>query len=89
MPTDRPRHTITETDEIAEALDDAARHWPTDHDARGRLLVQLVKEGHRVIVDQHSGGLARRRKAIQATSGALTGLYPEGYLDELRGDWPE
>jgi hypothetical protein len=28
MPTARPRHMITETDDITAALDAAARRWP-------------------------------------------------------------
>ncbi len=89
MPTSRPRHTITETDDIARALDDAARRWPADSAARGRLLVALAKEGHRAIADEHGAQLVRRQGAIEATSGALTGCYPDGYLEELRRDWPE
>ena len=26
--------------------------------------------------------------AIERTGGALTGAFPEGYLEQLRGDWP-
>ena len=31
----------------------------------------------------------RRRSAIAALSGSLTGVYEPGYLDTLRQDWPE
>ena len=31
----------------------------------------------------------RRRTAIAALSGSLTGVYEPGYLDDLRNDWPE
>lgn len=30
-----------------------------------------------------------RRKAIEDTAGVLAGIYPPGYLEELRRDWPE
>jgi hypothetical protein len=88
MPTSRPRHTITETDSVARALDDAARRWPTDATARGRLLLRLLEEGHRVIRAEGEAERARRQEAVRRTRGALTGVYPRGYLSELRGDWP-
>ena len=81
MPTTRPRYTITESDELAQALDAAARRWPRE--PRGRLLVRLVDAGARALADQDED----RRAAVRRTSGALTGAYPEGYLDLLRDDW--
>ncbi len=30
-----------------------------------------------------------RRDSVARTSGALTGAYGDGYLAELRADWPE
>lgn len=88
MPTKRRRHLITETDPVARALDDAARRWPADRDNRARLLVRLVEEGRQAVVDQQASVVRERRAAVTRTSGALTGLYGEGYLDELRKDWP-
>lgn len=89
MPTARPRHSITETDDVARALEDAARHWPDHRERPGKLLLDLVYEGHRAIatVAQRTG--ADRRAAIERTGGALTGSYPAGYLERLRSDWPE
>lgn len=88
MPTARPRHMITETDEVARALDDAARQWPHDRERPTRLLLDLVREGHRAIAADIARATADRRAAIERTSGVLTGSYPPGYLDDLRGDWP-
>jgi hypothetical protein len=87
MPTTRPRHTITETEELARALDDAARRWPGER--RARLLVRLAEEGHRVVRAQGDAEAARRRAAVGRTRGAVSGAYGEGYLRRLRGDWPE
>lgn len=28
-----------------------------------------------------------RLRAVKETTGALTGAYPTGYLEELRGEW--
>ena len=89
MPTTRPRHLITETDQVAEALDDAARRWPEYSDSRAKLLVRLVEEGHRALTETKNTSRAARVVAIQQTSGALTGTYQADYLEQLREDWPE
>ena len=82
MPTTRQRHLITETEPVADALDAAALRWPDE--SRARLLVRLVEVGHRTLIEQG----AERSAAIRETSGALHGVYPVGYLDDLRQDWP-
>jgi hypothetical protein len=88
MPTTRPRHLITETDQVAQALDDAARRWPEDRESRAKLLVHLVEEGHRALLDQVDDRRRARLAAIKRTSGALSGVYDADYLERLREDWP-
>jgi hypothetical protein len=87
MPTTRPRLTITETDDVAAALDVAAGRWP-DVSSRRELLLRLVEQGREVIERDRAAEVDRRRAAIQETSGALTGAYEPGYLERLREDWP-
>ena len=87
MPTTRPRLTITETDEVAAALDAAAARWPEVR-SRRELLLRLVEEGREVIDRDRGDELARRRDAVRRTSGALTGAYEPGHLTRLRDDWP-
>jgi hypothetical protein len=87
MPTSRPRHTITETDELARALDDAAARWPEER-GRAGLLLRLAREGHRSIDRERENASADRRAAVHRTRGALTGAYPDGYLARLREEWP-
>jgi hypothetical protein len=87
MPTTRPRLTITETDDIAAALDAAASRWP-DVTSRRELLLRLVEQGREVIENERDDAVDRRRAAIRRTSGVLTGAYDPGYLDRLRDDWP-
>lgn len=80
---------ITETDEVAHALAVAASRWPDDRERPAKLLLDLVREGHRAIAEDEHRTVAQRRAAIERTSGVVAGVYPPGYLDQLRGDWPE
>jgi hypothetical protein len=86
MPTTRPRHFVTETDDLAEALDAAARHWPGL--SRPQLLVRLALEGHHAVAQQCAERRRRRVEAIRTYSGTLTGGYGPDYLEHLREDWP-
>ena len=88
MPTSRPRHTVTETQEVAQALDRAAHHWPEAASKRGKLLLRLVREGNRALEHAVNDERLRRQAAVERTAGALTGIYPTDYLKRLRDDWP-
>ena len=86
VPTARPRHFVTETDELAAALDEAARRWPTR--SRGQLLARLAIEGHRAAQQAHDERRQRRLAAVQRNSGVLTGVYGPDYLAALHQEWP-
>ena len=85
MPTTRRRHLITETDEIGEALDLAAERWPDEASSRAALMRRLLMEGHRSITDAQDHLREARRAALARTSGTLTGLFGDDYLEEPRG----
>jgi hypothetical protein len=80
---------ITETDQVAAAIDEAARRWPAESGGRARLLLLLVDEGYRCIRDERAQEAQRRRAAIARTSGSLTGIYDPDYRDRLRSEWAE
>ena len=80
---------MTETDEVARALADAARRWPEDRRRPSRLLIRLIHEGHRAVRAETDSETQRRQKVIERSEGAFTGMYGPNYLEELREDWPE
>ena len=86
MPTARPRHFVTETDDLAAALDDAARRWPGLR--RAQLLVRLALEGHHAAQQAHDERRRRRLEAVRKHRGCLTGAYGPDYLKHLRDEWP-
>lgn len=86
MPTTRPRHFVTETDELAEALDANADRWPEL--SRAQVLVRLALDGHhaaQLVVEEHR---RRRLAAVREHSGMLAGAYAPDHLERLREEWP-
>lgn len=86
MPTTRPRHFVTETDDLAAALDAAALRWPEL--SRPQLLVRLALEGDRATQQANEERRSRRLAAVRQHSGILTGAYGPDYLRKLREEWP-
>lgn len=84
MPTRRPRHTITETDEIAAALRDAALAWPELRGDRTALLRRLLDAGRNAV--HHD---AASPSPIRAAAGAGSGAYPRDARAALLAEWPE
>jgi hypothetical protein len=80
---------ITETDQVAAALDDAAERWPEERGNRPRLLLRLLEEGHRAVAGERRRRAEDHRQAVSETSGVLTGSYGDRYLADLRAEWPE
>lgn len=87
MATTRPRHTLTETDDVAAALDAAAERWPGH--SRSQLLRRLVDEGRRSLDADRTMRLEERRTALRDAAGSMTGVYRKDELARLRADWPE
>ena len=86
MPTNHPRHAITETEEISDALGLARRAWPDLADKPGALLRRLILEGRNTLAHRTAEEQLQRRQAVAETGGAFTGVFGVEYLKELRED---
>jgi hypothetical protein len=80
---------VTETDDVARALDAAGRIWPELRDNRAALLRRVLKRGSEAIEREDGDRRARRLAAIRAGAGVLTGGYPPNWREQLRDEWPD
>lgn len=87
MPTTRPRTQVTHTAEIEEALQIARSRWPDQ--SPSALITHLVVAGGHALRGEESRRSAAQRRRIDLVIDQFAGIYPEGYLRELREDWPE
>lgn len=78
---------VTETDELAAALDAAALRRPGL--ARSQLLARLALDGHRAARQAAQERTDRRRAALRDLGGMFTGRFGPNHLEEVREGWPE
>lgn len=79
---------ITESDQLAEALDRAAKLCPEIRDERAELLRYLIDRGIQAVTAEQDEAIEARKKAILQVAGSLSDVWPENYLEELRAEWP-
>ena len=87
MPTTRPRYQVTETREVAQALDRAAKQWPGE--PRSKLLLRLIETGAGMLERDERAADCDHRAAVLASSGRYPEAFESDYLAKLRADWPE
>lgn len=74
---------------MTRALEAASQKWPDDRGRPSRLLLRLIEEGERAITSDRERLRQQRLTVIERIAGSYTGMYPKGYLEELRAEWPE
>ncbi|MCE7480717.1 MULTISPECIES: hypothetical protein [Microbacterium] len=88
MPTTLTRIQVTQTPALRDALELAAEEWPGV--PRSELVARLAVEGGQSLAAVRAARRVARRRALDETRGIFgPDVYPPGYLDDLRKDWPE
>lgn len=80
---------ITETDEVARAIDEAAILWPELRGDRAALLRRIIERGAASVEASGAEHVTRRVLAIRETAGTLAGVYRPDEARLLREEWPE
>lgn len=86
MPTTRPRHTITETPPVQEALDELRRELGEDRVELPDLVIRGARERVRELRIRRSADGRRLSSLIDAIEAGDLGLDPV-LADEARRAW--
>jgi hypothetical protein len=79
---------ITETDQLSQALSKAEKIWPELQGKRTDLLRKVLEVGIDAIEKQSSEATKQRIATVEKLSGAMDGIWPSNWKQELAEDWP-
>ncbi len=80
---------ITESDQLAKALDQAAKFYPDLSDERAELLRCLIERGIQSLDAEYDQAVEVRMKAIRKVAGSLSGVWPADWREQMRSEWQE
>lgn len=80
---------ITESDQLAKALDHASKVYPELVDERAELLRCLIERGIQSLEAEYDEALEARKNAIRGVAGSMSGVWPADWREQMRSEWPE
>lgn len=80
---------ITETDQLSDALTQAAMLWPELAEQRSLLLRKVLEAGIEAIELEATKKAKSRIAAVQKLAGSMDGIWPKTWKQELAADWPK
>ena len=79
---------ITETDQLSDALSQAAKLWPELSGQRTLLLRKVLEVGIETIEQEVTQKAKSRIATIEKLAGSMSGVWPTNWKTELAEDWP-
>ena len=79
---------VTESDQLREALDQAALIWPELADKRTELLRRVLSEGANVVAEKARTLSSVREQAVQSLIKHGSGLWPDNFIESRKDEWP-
>ena len=86
MPTTLNRIQVTVTEDVAAALALARQRWPQS--SKSELMARLAVIARTAMEAESAVRRTARRRAIDQAKGSFHDVYSDGYLADLRADWP-
>lgn len=80
---------ITESEQIAQALDRAADIWPTIAAQRTELLRRIIEKGIAAIESEADLNKQKRIAAVLQAAGKYEDLWSANWRAERDAEWPE
>jgi hypothetical protein len=80
---------ITESDRLAHALDEASSRWPEIAHDRAALLRRIIDAGVDELAARRANYQNERRLAVEKLAGVGDGVWPDGWRDRARDEWPD
>ena len=79
---------VTETDELAVALDSMLLDLPAGT-TRAEALRALLMRGVRAVAIEETERAVKRRKALAKIGDRFARVWPDNWREELLDEWPE
>ena len=79
---------ITETDQLSDALSQAAKLWPELSGQRTLLLRKVLEVGIETIEQEATQKTKSRIAGVDKLAGSMPGVWPANWKQELAEDWP-
>ena len=79
---------ITETDQLSDALSQAAKLWPELSGQRTLLLRKVLEVGIETIAQEANQNTKSRIAGVEKLAGSMPGVWPANWKQELGEDWP-